>query len=46
MAFEWKERKISMTKQVGENWIYITCGTEENVKKEFEIRKNYGFKEV
>ena len=43
---EWKERKISMTKQVGENWIYITCGTEENVKKEFEIRKNYGFKEV
>ena len=43
---EWRERKISMTKQVGKDWIYITCGTEDNVKKEFEARKNYGFKVV
>ena len=40
---EWRERKISMTKQVGENWIYITCGTAENVKNEFETRKRCGF---
>lgn len=43
---EWKENKISMNEQVGDNWIYITCGTEDNVKKEFENRKNYGFKVV
>lgn len=43
---EWRERKISMTEQVGDDWAYITCGTEENVKKEFEQRKNYGFKVV
>lgn len=43
---EWRKRKISMTKQVGEDWLYITCGTEENVKKEFECRKNYGFEVV
>ena len=43
---EWRERKISTTEQVGEDWIYITCGTKENVKKEFENRKNYGFKVV
>ena len=40
---EWRQRKISMTKQEGEDWIYITCGTEENVRIEFEARKNYGF---
>ena len=43
---EWRERKISMTEQVGEDWLYITCGTEDNVKKEFERRKNYGFSVV
>lgn len=43
---EWRKRKISMTEQMGEDWIYITCGTEENVKKEFESRKNHGFKVV
>lgn len=43
---EWKESKISMNKQVGENWRYITCGTEDNVKKEFENRKRFGFKVV
>lgn len=43
---EWRERKISMTEQAGEDWIYITCGTEDNVKKEFEKRKAHGFKEV
>lgn len=39
----WKYNKISMHKQEGECWIYITCGTKENVKKEFERRKSYGF---
>lgn len=43
---EWREGKISMSEQVGENWIYITCGTKENVKKEFEKRKKYGFSVV
>lgn len=43
---EWKERKISMNKQEGENWSFITCGTIENTKKEFENRKNYGFEVV
>lgn len=43
---EWKERKISMSKQEGENWKYITCGTMENTKKEFENRKNYDFEVV
>lgn len=43
---EWKERKISMSEQVGENWIYITCGTKENVEKEFEERKKCGFSVV
>jgi hypothetical protein len=41
-----RESKISMTKQVGENWHYITCGTEDNVKNEFKKRKSYGFKVV
>lgn len=43
---EWKESKISMNEQIGENWSYITCGTKENVEKEFEKRKHYGFKEI
>ena len=43
---EWRKRKISMTKQVGEDWIYITCGTKANVEEEFEKRKNYGFEVV
>lgn len=43
---EWRNRKISMTEQVGEDWIYITCGTEENVKKEFEERQRCGFEVV
>lgn len=43
---EWRKRKVSMTKQAGEDWIYITCGTKDNVEKEFEKRKAYGFKVV
>lgn len=43
---EWKNSKISMYKQEGEYWTYITCGTKENVEKEFERRKSYGFKVV
>lgn len=43
---EWKNSKISMHKQEGEYWIYITCGTKENVEKEFERRKSYGFEVV
>jgi hypothetical protein len=43
---EWRKRKISMTEHVGEDWLYITCGTEDNVKKEFERRKNSGFEVV
>lgn len=43
---EWKESKISMDEQVGENWLYITCGTKENVEKEFELRKRRGFSVV
>lgn len=43
---EWRKRKISMTKQDGEDWIYITCGTQENVEKEFESRTKYGFSVV
>ena len=39
----WKHNKISMHKQEGECWTYITCGTKENVGKEFERRKSYGF---
>ena len=40
---EWRNRKVSMTEQVGEDWLYITCGTEANVKKELEKRQMCGF---
>ena len=43
---EWNSQKISMKKQVGENWTYITCGTAENVEKEFAVRKQCGFEVV
>ena len=40
---EWKNSLISLNKQEGENWSYITCGTKENMEKEFKTRQNYGF---
>lgn len=40
---EWKNRLISLNKQEGENWSYITCGTKDNMEKEFKIRQDYGF---
>jgi hypothetical protein len=40
---EWKNRLISLNKHEGENWSYITCGTKDNMKKEFKIRQDYGF---
>ncbi len=40
---EWKNRLISLNKQDGENWSYITCGTKDNMAKEFKIRQDYGF---
>lgn len=40
---EWKNRLISRNKQEGENWSYITCGTKDNMEKEFKIRQDYGF---
>lgn len=43
---ECRKRKISMTEKTGGDWVYITCGTEENVKKEFELRKGCGFEVV
>lgn len=44
---EWRNRKISMNEQVGEDWVYITCGTKENMIKEFENRRDtYGFEVV
>lgn len=43
---EWRNRKVSMSEQIGEDWIYITCGTAENAKKEFEDRQKCGFEVV
>lgn len=40
---EWKNSLISLNEQTGENWSYITCGTKENMEKEFKIRQDYGF---
>ena len=40
---EWKNRLISLNKHEGENWSYITCGTKDNMEKEFKIRQDYGF---
>lgn len=40
---EWKNSLISLNKHEGENWSYITCGTKDNMKKEFKIRQDYGF---
>lgn len=40
---EWKNSLISLNKYEGENWSYITCGTKDNMKKEFKIRQDYGF---
>ena len=40
---EWNKRIISLTEKVGENWLYITCGTQKNMEMEFENRKKYGF---
>lgn len=40
---EWKNRLISLNKQEGENWSYITCDTKDNMEKEFKIRQDYGF---
>ena len=43
---EWKNSLISLNKHEGENWSYITCGTKDNMKKEFKIRQDYGFNVV
>lgn len=40
---EWKNSLISLNKQEGENWSYITCGTKDNMEKEFKIRQDHGF---
>jgi len=40
---EWKNSLISLNKHEGENWSYITCGTKDNMKKEFKIRQDHGF---
>lgn len=40
------ENKVSMNKQVGDNWHYITCGSKENAEREFERRVNYGYMEI
>lgn len=40
--YEWKNRLISLNKQEGENWSYITCGTKDNMEKEFKNRQKYG----
>ena len=43
---EWKERKISMSEKSGDDWIYITCGTKENLDMEFEDRKMCGYEVI
>ena len=43
---DWKNRLISLNKHEGENWLYITCGTKDNMEKEFKIRQDYGFSVV
>ena len=43
---EWNKHLLSLSEKTGEDWIYITCGTQENMEKEFENRQKYGFKVV
>lgn len=43
---EWNKRLVSLSEKTGEDWIYITCGTQENMEKEFDNRQKYGFKVV
>ena len=38
--------KISMDKQTGEGWRYITCGTKDNAEREFGLRKRFGYEVV
>ena len=43
---EWNQSLISLSEKTGKDWLYITCGTQENMEKEFENRQKYGFKVV